>query len=312
MNNFSFSNLCWLLVLLVFESCAQKSKDTKMIYLSDGYSEFPYEIYEPNEKFQLKDKLREVSGLTYYGDDKILCINDEKGLIYKFNLKKKEITKEYHFDKSGDYEGVEMVDSIVYVLRSDGKVFKVDHLKDKNINSVRRATFLNASNDTEGLGYDPNSNSLLIACKGNPGKRNQMRGKRAIYKFSLDKNELDSSPAFLIDQEQIRKILNFNGYARFSVKLLESINPSEGDITFQPSGVAVHPITKNIYVIGSVGKLLLVLNPKGDVQAVVKLKRKIYRQPEGICFAPDGTMFISNEGKGSKANILKFKMTSSK
>ena len=122
----------------------------------------------------------------------------------------------------------------------------------------------------------------------------------------MEKNELSKTPKYLVDLGQIRKILEFDAYSSFSVRLMENINPSEGDITFQPSAIAIHPISKNLYVVGSVGKILVVLSPKGDIQAIVKLKRKIFRQPEGICFAPDGTMFISNEGRGKKANILKY------
>jgi sugar lactone lactonase YvrE len=37
------------------------------------------------------------------------------------------------------------------------------------------------------------------------------------------------------------------------------------------------------------------------------LKNSIFRQPEGICFSPDGEiLFISNEGKNKKGNILVF------
>ncbi|WP_321297000.1 SdiA-regulated domain-containing protein [Marinifilum fragile] len=295
---------CMLAIVFFLEACAQK-KDQKMIYLSENYGNFPYDLYEPDERYELKDYLREISGLSYFTEHSLLCVNDEKGIIYKFNHRKKEVTKKYEFDKPGDYEGVEMVGSLVYVLRSDGRIFKVDHLKD-NIHSVKRTTHLNAGNDTEGLGYDPSTNSLLIACKGSPAHSNKYMGKRAIYEFWIDKNELSKTPKYLIDQTQIRKILEFDSYSRFSVRLLENINPSQGDLTFQPSAIAVHPITKNLYVLGSVGKILVVLNPKGDIQAIVKLKRKIFRQPEGICFAPDGTMFISNEGKGSKGNILKY------
>jgi len=305
----NFFRLIIIVSTLVFilEACGQTANKEKMIYLLEDFDEFPYDIYNPTEKFVLKDALREISGLTYYNANSLLCINDEKGIVYKYHLNKKEVTKKYHFEKSGDYEGLEMVDSLVYVLRSDGKVFKINNLRGKNTNTIKRSTILNAGNDTEGLGYDASSNSLLIACKGNPARGNKYLGKRVIYKYSLDKNELIDTPYLFIDQGQIRKILEFNGYARFSVKLFENLNPAEGDITFQPSAVAVHPITNNIYVLGSVGKLLLVLNSEGEIQAVVKLKRKIFRQPEGICFAPDGTMFISNEGKGSKANILQFK-----
>ncbi|NOU61803.1 SdiA-regulated domain-containing protein [Marinifilum caeruleilacunae] len=296
-----------LAIVFFLEACAQK-KEQKMIYLSENYEKFPYDIYEPNKKFEMKDELREISALTYYSENSVLCVNDEKGVIYKYNHKKKEVTKKYEFDHPGDYEGIELIDSIVYVLRSDGKVFKVENFKDKKkINSVKRSTHLNAGNDTEGLGYDPNTNALLVACKGSPAHSKKYHGKRAIYEFSIEKNELSKTPKYLIDQDQIRKILEFDAYSRFSVQLMENINPSQGDITFQPSAVAVHPITKNLYVLGSVGKILVVLNPAGEIQAIVKLKRKIFRQPEGICFAPDGTMYISNEGRGQKANILKYR-----
>ena len=306
MMKYLFFSLCLIAVLTFYTSCAQKAEEFKMIYeLEEGYK-FPYAIYEADKKFELKEDLREISGLTYYNDHSLLCVNDEKGIIYKYHLEKKEISKKYHFDKSGDYEGIELVGDKVYVLRSDGAIFEVDHFRKKNIKSVKSKTVLDAGNDTEGLAYDAQNNSLLVACKGSPGDDRKLKGKRAIYEFYPGENKISDAPRFLIDQDEIRKTLEFNAYTIFSVKLLEKVNPSEGDVTFQPSAIAVHPITGNLYVIGSVGKLLVVLNPEGKLLAIVKLKRKLFRQPEGICFAPDGRMFISNEGKGSKANIYEF------
>jgi uncharacterized protein YjiK len=40
--------------------------------------------------------------------------------------------------------------------------------------------------------------------------------------------------------------------------------------------------------------------------AMVKLRSKVHAQPEGICFSPDGTLYISNEGDGGDATILQF------
>lgn len=303
----SFNYLLFLLLIGSLESCQQKkSNDLKTVYLLDQNYSFPYTINEPDKKYELKEKLREISGLAYFSTHSLFCINDEEGIIYKYNLEKEEISKQYKFDKSGDYEAIEMVDSLVYILRSDGHIFKVSKYKEKDHSSQKIGTFLNAGNDAEGLGYEKESNSLLVACKGNPGGRKAYYGKKAIYRYSLDKDKLEPVPAFLIDLEKIRNVLGVKGYGRMSVKLMEYINPSEGDVTFQPSAVAVHPFSKNIYVLGSVGKLLIVLNPKGEMLAILKLSRKNFRQPEGLCFAPDGTMFISNEGKGCKANILKF------
>ena len=50
------------------------------------------------------------------------------------------------------------------------------------------------------------------------------------------------------------------------------------------------------------------LDAKGNVQKVVKLDKSEYRQPEGLCFAKDGTMYMSSEGKGGKGRIYRFDM----
>jgi sugar lactone lactonase YvrE len=40
---------------------------------------------------------------------------------------------------------------------------------------------------------------------------------------------------------------------------------------------------------------------------MIRLNRKLFPQPEGICFSPDGKLFISTEGKGQPGKIMLFK-----
>jgi DNA-binding beta-propeller fold protein YncE len=70
--------------------------------------------------------------------------------------------------------------------------------------------------------------------------------------------------------------------------------------------LAIHPFTRDIYVIASVGKLLVVLNPEGKIKHVIKLPVSVFKQPEGIAFDSAGNLFITNEGRNGKGNILKF------
>ena len=44
----------------------------------------------------------------------------------------------------------------------------------------------------------------------------------------------------------------------------------------------------------------------GLLNAVYPLDKTMFRQPEGITFMPNGNLLISNEAKGSTANILIF------
>ena len=72
---------------------------------------------------------------------------------------------------------------------------------------------------------------------------------------------------------------------------------------FKPSAVAIDPITQDLYILAAAGQLMVVLNPEYKVKAVKKLSRKTYGQPEGICFSPEGDLYISNEGGDKKSNF---------
>lgn len=292
--------------LFFIDACAQESGGRRTEFFSDRYDNFPYDLKNPDQKFNLNSHLNEISALTYYRKNRLLCVNDEKGVIFQYNLKKREISHKYKFSKAGDYEGVELVGDTVFVLRSDGKIYSFKNWKSNDQELDVFKTVLRSPNDCEGLGYDASSNSLLVACKGRAGIDKRYRGKRTVYGFSLQSHSLDTVPRYIVDLEVLKQIFNLSDYARFSLKMLETVAPSKGDVSFQPSAVAIHPQTGNIYLLASVGKLLLILNPNGDIMAALKLDRHLFRQPEGICFAPDGTLFISNEGRGGKATILKF------
>jgi sugar lactone lactonase YvrE len=50
-----------------------------------------------------------------------------------------------------------------------------------------------------------------------------------------------------------------------------------------------------------------VYSHSGELKAIQKLDANLLLQPEGICFSPDGTMYISTEGKhGTPAAIYQF------
>lgn len=76
---------------------------------------------------------------------------------------------------------------------------------------------------------------------------------------------------------------------------------------FKPSAAAIHPIEKRLYIVASVNGLLVITDLQGHVQEAYNLKHRLFLQPEGLAFAPNGDMYISNEGGyDGTANILKF------
>lgn len=267
--------------------------------------DFPYKLDRPDEKYKLPEDLNEVSGLTFLGDNKLGMVQDEKGHFYTLDWASKKMSKN-KFHKSGDYEGVEMVGNLLYVLRSDGDVYQVTaYLQDDPV-VQKFENALSDDNNTEGLAYNPADNTLLIACKESPNlEHTSFSNSRAIYRFSLKSMRLDKKPAILISLNQIKQYVTRNTHARIGQKL-ESLFDSSSEVDFKPSGIAVHPLTGEVYIIATAGKLLVVYDFDKGIKVVERLDDDIFKQPEGICFSPTGDLFISNEARKGQANILRF------
>lgn len=275
-----------MLFLSGFTVFSQESNGD-LLFKNPGY-EFPYRLAKPDESWKLPKSLVEISGLSFIDSQRLACIQDEKGAIYVFNVKSGTVESEINFGDDGDYEGIEIIENDVWILKSNGILYKVtDYMGKATPGVIKYPTALSGKNDAEGLAYDPVNNSLLIACKEEPFlDEKEGSGFKAVYSFNLAKKLLDVKPFLLIS--------------------LDTIKYYKGDLTFKPSGIAIHPATGDIFLLASAGKLLLVFSRKGEMRAMVKLRQDIFRQPEGICFSPDGDLYISNEGAGREGTILKF------
>lgn len=264
-----------------------------------------YLLNAPEFICALDDKLIEISALSY--DEKsnsLFAVNDEKAKIYRLNAGDCAITKEYDFGKKGDYEGIEGIGDKIYVLKANGNIYRTA-MKDNEVTQQYK-TPLNATNDVEGLGYNPLTNELILACKGSAALEEQekLKATKAFYNFSLSNMSLDTKPAFTITDDAL-----FSFYDKMPAEKKSQSSDKklrERLKSFSPSAIAWHPIEKRYYILSSVGKSLVVVDNRGGIKTLAFLDNKIHVQPEGICFAPDGTLFISNEGRGLVAKIMRF------
>lgn len=268
--------------------------------------ELGYDLTEPDSTFKLPKRLEEISGLSISRDGAmLLAIEDENGKIYVIDKETGELQDEFAFWKPGDYEGVEVVGNDIYVLKSSGTLYRVQQAGTKDQKVEKYNGFLDDENDVEGLAYDPIKHRLLLACKGKAGKGEPFREKKSIYAFDLQTLSLQTNPVFVISLTDIHNYLSTTPAIRKLKKLAEMFKPGT-DLTFAPSGVAIHPITGDIFVLSSVGKVLMIINQSGQLLHIEKLRKEVHAQPEGLCFDTDGTLYIANEGKGAKGRIFRF------
>jgi uncharacterized protein YjiK len=69
----------------------------------------------------------------------------------------------------------------------------------------------------------------------------------------------------------------------------------------------VHPKTKDIYLISTALKRMVVLNAvDGTIRFAARLDKNLLPQPEGIAFDETGNLYLSSEGKKKEGLMLKF------
>ncbi|WP_462254198.1 SdiA-regulated domain-containing protein [Ekhidna sp.] len=295
--------LLFALAISFNQSCTSPSfgQRADSLFLVTDHVDFTYNLKVPNQKYFMPYVLEEISGLSFKQPNTILAIDDESGKMFEYNISEKNIIHSIAFNKSGDYEGIEMVNNEVFVLKSDGDLFQFPYGENKQTKAIKFENKLSSKNDTEGLGYDPKTNQLLIACKEKAGIEDSEFDGRAFYSVDIDKMKLNEKPAFIIGPNELKAFWEEN----------RSFNYEKDRIKFKPSAIAAHPITGHLYILSSVGKMLVVVDSNGEIQATYPVSPRILGQPEGLCFAPNGDMFISSEGEGDRGYIIKFKMKKS-
>jgi uncharacterized protein YjiK len=246
----------------------------------------PYDLDSPRESYKLPKKYEEISGICPIPDtDSLAFVQDERIRVYEFDLSSERINK-FNSYQTGDSEDVVILDNTAYILTA-GEYPAIHELTDYTSPRApieRHGLDLDEKYDPEGLCHDANRNRLLIACKCSPDSDDRIR---RVFSFDLNSGQLNTySPVFIIDSHTL----------------------GIGSDTFNPSGIAVHPRTNDVYLIGTKGiKMLICCDWDGKVKDARKLDKRMFRQPEGIAFLESGELFICSEGKDEKkARIFRF------
>ncbi|MCK5697699.1 MAG: SdiA-regulated domain-containing protein [Gammaproteobacteria bacterium] len=244
---------------------------------------FAYNMQHADNSYTLDKILDEISGIHVIKNNNIACIHDENRDI--FELTKGKISAHFKSGKKDDIEDIVLIKNTVYML--DAKKCMIYEYKNFKHSMKHYKTYplhLNKNSDPEGLCYDKHNQCLLVACK------NGKKTIREIFQFDLKKKKLNKKVYFTINAKKL--------------------SGSSSKKTFNPSGIAIHPKTREIYIISSQDlKMIIRLNKTGTkILSQKKLVATQFRQPEGITFSSKGDLYISSEAKNNKsAKLFRFK-----
>ena len=272
--------------------------------LMKSSNEIEYDFSKPNLNDVLPPILHEISGLTIIDSSTIACIQDEDGILFIYNIKSHKITQQHTFALKGDYEGITLVNDLLYILRSDGVLFEINDYKSNKLKVKTYPTRVPAINN-EGLCYDSQNNRLLIGAKGKINKNPQNKNARYIYAFDLKTKSLNQTPAYEFNVVDINLTAKMQG-VKFVKKQTKKGGMVEHGFKFNTSEISIHPITHQLYVISATDHVLFVFNKSGILEHIEQLNPITFNKAEGLDFFQNGDILISNEGQAHQPTLLRF------
>ena len=233
------------------------------------------------EVFVLHKQLLEISGITYINNRTLAAINDEDGKVFTVDFTSGKPASVKFGDKA-DYEDIVYADSIYYVIESKGNVHRIpvaDPSKAQEFDFPKKKKI-----EFESLYFDKQAGKLVLLSK----EQRRVDEAQLAYSFDPVADTFSTEPYYTISLKEVTKLMK------------------DYSAECKPSAAAIHPVLNKLFVIASVGKVLLICSLKGKVEKVYSLNPDLFAQPEGICFSPSGDMYISNEGLQGKGTIIKF------
>ena len=234
---------------------------------------------------KLPHRVSEASGIVMTQDGRLLCHDDERGVVYQINYSTGEIVKFFSLGRFGvtdDFEDIAVKDKLVYLVASGGTLYEFPEAENgRSVEFRMHRTSLSQKNDVEGLCYDASTDCLLLLCKESPGKH--YRSQRAVYSFSLRTRTLAETPRFLIPLDQVTK--------------------TSDNHEFQPSAITKHPTSGTYFIVAAHGSTIIELSSDGKILGQQSINKKLNPHPEGIAFAPDLTLILCNDGQGERGTL---------
>lgn len=229
--------------------------------------------------FVLDDELEEISGLSVGPGGLLLAVQDELGYIYRLDPVTGRIVARDRFAGDGDYEGIERVGEWIYVLESNGRLYRTPAEEPSRKATKRIRLDLPGGCDAEGLAWDAAGERFWVGCKAADGV-NGANG-RSLFAFARDGSALKDG-----------------------IFLKQDVSAAQGLDDFRTSAVAVHPVDGRMFLLSSHPPSLCVL-VSGE-PSCERLRQETMRQPEGLTFDSAGTLWIASEARGEKPVLHRF------
>lgn len=235
-------------------------------------------------QWRLPDRLREISGLALTDDERLLAIADEEAIVYEIDYRDGGLVKAFALGSPtvrGDFEGIAVLDGMIWMLTSNGRLYTFREGADGERVDYRRInTDLGDECEFEGLAAESSSGSLLLICKESKKKKKGLR----IFEWLAAGDKDQKAKDIELDEDALQASID-----------KKKVNPS---------GIAISPVSGNLVVVAARQRVVFELTRGGQlIDVILYLDAGRHEQPEGIVVTEDGRLIIADEAGSGAARL---------
>ena len=269
-----------------------------------------FDFVKPSRVVSLPKSLREISGMVALDDERIACVQDEKGNLYEVRLKDGELLAKRALLPDGDYEGLTRAADAWFFARSDGALLRVREVADR-APVVDTFVLDLPQKDLEALALDPavdgRAARLLVAGKEPPEGSKEERDQRFVFAFDLERNRLVETPAWELSRKAIRaRVAELQQAARPADSAADGKPVQRPKLALHVSELAVQPGTGHLWILSGPDRALLAVDRNGALLTFVVFDESALPQPEALAFLPCGDLVVASEGRDGPAVLVRF------
>jgi uncharacterized protein YjiK len=239
---------------------------------------------KPVARWSLPPALREISGLAITADGRLLAHNDEYSRVVELDRETGKVVKAFRLGRNpirGDFEAIVTAGPLLFLVTGGGVLHQAREGNDGvAVPFTTLATNASETCEVEGLSHDPSARALLLLCK--TATRKSLRGTVTVLRFGLDQNRwLTPERITVVLDPEFRREIGAN---------------------FRGSDLTRDPVTGNYLAIAGINKAVVEFSPDGRLLGRGRLGKQ-HSQAEGVAIAPDGTIYLSDEGVQSAGTV---------
>ena len=244
----------------------------------------------PLARWLLPPFLNEISGLAITADGRLLAHGDEGGQVSEIDYRSGILVKYFIVGRESaevDFEGITVASDAIYMVVSNGDVYEFrEGAHGERVKYAVHKTGLSELCEFEGIAYDAQSSSLLLACKNIRAK--ELRGSIVIVRWSLEAGAGGT-----------------NGNSRLIVPFT-AIAAAIDSKSFTPSDITVDASSGNYLLIAGREKAFVEVTPLGEVVHAGPIPGD-HEQAEGVAITKDSILIIADEAVTSRGVITLYR-----